>query len=713
MNLLSIFTLLFISIISHNFYLLHANIRKARKSGLTYIISPVYPFSRIWLTLSSLVAPLLRKCLPAFVLEPWLSAVEPDSGYVHCYSIYERLGADTYLIVTPGGNVLYNVDADVNAQITSRRNDFPKPIAMYKSLSIYGRNVVATEGHEWRRHRKITAPPFNEKSNKLVWEETLYQTGEMLKAWTKDAPAAGRSTTNVPHDTMRLSLHVISRAGFDVQCQWPSEQEDGEKDKVQRGMDTNLVPEGYTMSYVESMEGVLRDIILIMLVPDWVVRAFGWRWKSVVRAKEAYVQWGKYTRSIYDSKKTAIIESLEKAAQIGSRPSSSHGHDDDLMDAMIIGSGLIPKTPSNPSTLGTGLAESEIMGNSFIFMVAGHETTANTINHAILYLALNPSIQRHLQRDIDAATGGKPPSEWDYDHTLMAFFGSMPAAVMNEVLRLIPPAINIPKSTDPKGPEQPLKVDGKTCAVPPGTYINLAAVNVHRNPKYWPHGPPRTGRPPVHPRSNTTNDLEEFKPERWLRVDAPLSSPALPHQNGHHTKIDSLTSNMEKSPFLTNTNANANSNDDDTSMNIDTAADTAPSLFQPRRGAFIPFSEGYRACLGRRFAQIEVLTAIAVLFATHSVELCVGEFVDEKEVGVWAAEAKEKARSGDRDGYGEGTESVYSVPEEGVKAWERARDAAEKKLRESMRTVITIQMRGVEVGLVWRKRGEEVFGSCG
>jgi cytochrome P450 len=42
------------------------------------------------------------------------------------------------------------------------RNRFCKLVEGYKLLDVYGRNVLTTEGEEWRVHRKITAPSFTE-----------------------------------------------------------------------------------------------------------------------------------------------------------------------------------------------------------------------------------------------------------------------------------------------------------------------------------------------------------------------------------------------------------------------------------------------------------------------------------------------------------------------------------------------------------------------
>jgi hypothetical protein len=60
-------------------------------------------------------------------------------------------------------------------------------------------------------------------------------------------------------------------------------------------------------------------------------------------------------------------------------------------------------------------------------------------------------------------------------------------------------------------------------------------------------------------------------------------------------------------------------------------------LLCPHKGAFLAFSTGFRACLGKKFAQVEFCTLIAVLFKDYSVEL-----VRESKDETWES-AKSKA----------------------------------------------------------------------
>lgn len=44
------------------------------------------------------------------------------------------------------------------------------------------------------------------------------------------------------------------------------------------------------------------------------------------------------------------------------------------------------------------------------------------------------------------------------------------------------------------------------------------------------------------------------------------------------------------------------------------------TLYTPPKGVFIPWSEGDRACPGKKFAQVELVGAVRALFADYKVE---------------------------------------------------------------------------------------------
>jgi hypothetical protein len=132
------------------------NLARARASGITYIVVPVFFLKRWWLASHRLFFPLLAKLPSSWTT--WLDFVLPDFPFLYRHEIFKRVGADTFLTVSPGGLVLYTCEPAVITQITTRRNDFPKPTEIYRSVDVYGKNVVSTEGQVWRQHRKATSP---------------------------------------------------------------------------------------------------------------------------------------------------------------------------------------------------------------------------------------------------------------------------------------------------------------------------------------------------------------------------------------------------------------------------------------------------------------------------------------------------------------------------------------------------------------------------
>jgi cytochrome P450 len=347
----------------------------------------------------------------------------------------------------------------------------------------------------------------------------------------------------------------------------------------------------------------------------------------------------------------------------------------DLMGALVKGAGIAQEALSASSSLEEGRASSqkvltdqEILGNAFVFILAGHETAANSIHFSLLFLAMRTSSQRHLQEDLTEIFGDRPIPEWDYERDLPRLFGGMAGAVLAEELRLVPPVTNIPKTT-PRDQIQPLVLDNKTYNVPAGTMVNLCTSAVHRNPKFWPVAPPSDPKDPHHPTSNLDNNLEEFLPERWLLAD---DKP----RPGAHKPANSSARTMPS-------DAGTKSADTD-DLGVNTAADTAATLLKPPRGAYIPFSEGYRACLGRRFAQVEILAVLAVIFNHYSVELAVDDWATDEEVEKMDMQARRVV-------------------------WEKARQRARWLMREGMGVIITMQMRKGVVPLRIVRRGEERF----
>ena len=57
----------------------------------------------------------------------------------------------------------YNLD-NLTQEVTSSRARFSKPVEQYVALSFFGHNIIVSEGEEWKKYRKISAPAFSDVS---------------------------------------------------------------------------------------------------------------------------------------------------------------------------------------------------------------------------------------------------------------------------------------------------------------------------------------------------------------------------------------------------------------------------------------------------------------------------------------------------------------------------------------------------------------------
>jgi len=219
---------------------------------------------------------------PLDLLAPHLSAthllhvcslVSPNWAFNGTYALFTRHG-DCHLVVSPRCIALNTANAEVIRQITQRREHFPKNLISYDILRIFGENVVTTESTLWRMHRRVTAATFNEKNSALVFTEAIAQAQTMLDTWielTKAKSDADAAITSLEQDTMRLALHIIGYVGLGLRLLWPGQE-------LPTGIDPRwakygrLQPApGYTMSFVDAMVGLMDNIIMILIAPQWLM----------------------------------------------------------------------------------------------------------------------------------------------------------------------------------------------------------------------------------------------------------------------------------------------------------------------------------------------------------------------------------------------------------------------------------------------------------
>lgn len=147
-------------------------------------------------------------------------------------------------------------------------------------MDIFGRNILTTEGEEWKRHKRIVGKEFGERNMGLVWGESLGQALGMVRVWERRM-GQGRGerwdlngdlrVDDAGNDTAILSLHVICAAGFGVPQLWEGEErkEEAIGDGEIEGSGspdfclTRLVG-NHTMGFKECLHLVLSGLIVRM-----------------------------------------------------------------------------------------------------------------------------------------------------------------------------------------------------------------------------------------------------------------------------------------------------------------------------------------------------------------------------------------------------------------------------------------------------------------
>ncbi|KAJ3238574.1 hypothetical protein HDU78_003425 [Chytriomyces hyalinus] len=372
--------------------------------------------------------------------------------------------------------------------MVNRYKEFLKPIQLYGVLDVYGKNIVTVEGDEWRRHRKIAAPTFSEQNNALVHESSIHIANQMFASWEKNSITAkdGKQSyrVNTSDDMMEFALSVISSAAFGIDIPWHTEPDNSE------------FRQGHQISFKQSLEIVVNRLQYWVITPKLL---YLFPIKYLQETKQGFDEFGKYLdRIIEDAEDSASEEKPKNLLQMLTKATMSE------------------KSPESR------LSKSELKGNSFVFILAGHETTAGVLQFALTLLALHPEKQNKLFQEIRQVLGDSSIPEYK-DLAKLKYVQS----IMNESMRMFPPVTGIPKYTA----TQTLSLG--PYVFPPKTFININTAGLHYNPAAW------------------GGDSFEFKPERFMASDAPSRSGFAPFSEGPRGCVGKKFAQVEFMTLLT------------------------------------------------------------------------------------------------------------------------------------------------------------------
>jgi len=137
---------------------------------------------------------------------------------------------------------------------------------------------------------------------------------------------------------------------------------------------------------------------------------------------------------------------------------------------------------------GASMDERELVDEVLTLVVAGHETTAASLNMTWYLLSQHQETEARLHAEVDARPAGGPLTYQDAEDMVWT------QCVLKEAMRLYPPGWLLTR--------RPLAADRLGgFDVPAGTDVLLSPYFVHRHPRHW-------------------DDPESFRPERFLEEAA-------------------------------------------------------------------------------------------------------------------------------------------------------------------------------------------------
>lgn len=204
--------------------------------------------------------------------------------------------------------------------------------------------MATAEGETYRFHVRITAPPFSDGSgvNNIVWNETVMQTKSLMERWSKERPA------NLHEDVNALTLAVISLAAFGRKLD-------------SDGANAQAVPPGYKMSFLCALADTTKYILQILVFPTWVLQ-----WSPFARAALARKELEKHMLEIIDDEKAALSErGLKDEIRLGPRGNL-------VQSIMKASHQCAQAAPTGKvASMGRGFSDTEVMGNLWIYLLAG------------------------------------------------------------------------------------------------------------------------------------------------------------------------------------------------------------------------------------------------------------------------------------------------------------------------------------------------------
>jgi cytochrome P450 len=269
--------------------------------------------------------------------------------------------------------------------VTKSKRFQKSPEVSNVASSLFGDTNVfsSTGGEDWKRHRTLSNPAFSDSNLISIFSSHIIPQIQTFKNYVKENISKGTNEVNLTNAFACLTFDIIANAGF--------------------GFDSSTLTSGDTklLDYSNALLGSINTLIAVPpFMRKWILKlGIGNYWIDFI---------------------TNMVNSREKEVN----------QLKDEFDKNDLLSQLITARDENAK-----LSTSELISNAGVFMIAGHETTSNTLQWSLFYIACNPEVQLKVQKECDSFNFSDK-SSWEEYSTHFQYI----KCVMNEALRLKTPA---------------------------------------------------------------------------------------------------------------------------------------------------------------------------------------------------------------------------------------------------------------------------------
>jgi cytochrome P450 len=306
--------------------------------------------------------------------------------------------------------------------LAANQDGYVKAFTYRPLRALVGNGLLTSEGEHWRRHRRLIQPVFSRREVTRFGPPMAAAARRLVGRW--DGLADG-SLVDVAATMSALTLEIVGLALFGADLTGDAEQMGRALSVGQRAaVLTTFLPIGWGPASTRMVKAAARRIGRI---PEGVEGPVG----RLIAARRADGDHGGPAR--------------------------------DLLDVLLFAR----------DERGSALTDAEIGDEVTTFMLAGHETSANTLGWSLALLSAYPAARQRLEEELDAVLGGRDPDAADVDQLPWA------RAVVAETLRLYPPAWTIERDAVADD-------DVAGVPVPARSLVAISPYLVHRHPGFWP-----------------------------------------------------------------------------------------------------------------------------------------------------------------------------------------------------------------------------------